>query len=90
MLTTVMVLSLPAALIGGALLLSGKRIPANEQSPADRIEALLPQTQCAQCGFPGCRPYAEAVASGAADIDQCAPGGEATVTALANLLGRTT
>ena len=54
----------------------------------ERIEALLPQTQCGQCGYPGCRPYAEAVASGAADINQCPPGGEAGVRALAELLGR--
>ena len=54
----------------------------------ERIDALLPQTQCGQCGFPGCRPYAEAIASGTADINQCPPGGEAGVRALADLLGR--
>jgi len=54
----------------------------------DRIDALLPQTQCAQCNFPGCRPYAEAIASGEADINQCPPGGEAGIRALADLLGR--
>ena len=55
---------------------------------ADQIEALLPQTQCGQCNFPGCRPYAEAVAAGEADINQCPPGGEAGIRALADLLGR--
>lgn len=54
----------------------------------DQIDALLPQTQCAQCGFPGCRPYAEAIAAGEADINQCPPGGEAGIRALADLLGR--
>ncbi len=54
----------------------------------DRINALLPQTQCAQCGYPGCRPYAEAIAGGEADINQCPPGGEAGIKALADLLGR--
>ena len=54
----------------------------------DQIDALLPQTQCGQCNFPGCRPYAEAIANGEADINQCPPGGEAGVRALANLLGR--
>ena len=54
----------------------------------ERIDALLPQTQCGQCRYPGCRPYAEAVARGDADIDQCPPGGEDTVHALAALLGR--
>jgi electron transport complex protein RnfB len=53
----------------------------------DAIDALLPQTQCAQCGFPGCRPYAEAVAGGAA-INLCPPGGTDTYLALARLLGR--
>ena len=54
---------------------------------ADRIGALLPQTQCRQCGYPGCRPYAEAVAAGRAGINQCAPGGEDTIRELAALLG---
>jgi electron transport complex protein RnfB len=53
---------------------------------ADRLDALLPQTQCSRCGYPGCRPYAEAIAAGAADIDQCPPGGAATVAALGAVL----
>ena len=56
---------------------------------ADELDRLLPQTQCARCGYPGCRPYAEALAAGAADIDQCPPGGAATAATLARLLGRT-
>ena len=59
--------------------------------PADlatRIDALLPQTQCTQCGFDGCRPYAEAIAEGRADIDRCPPGGDEGVASLARLLGR--
>jgi electron transport complex protein RnfB len=55
---------------------------------AERIDALLPQTQCGQCHYPGCRPYAEAIARGEADINQCPPGGEAGIRALAALLGR--
>jgi electron transport complex protein RnfB len=55
---------------------------------AERIEALLPQTQCTQCGYAGCKPYSQAIARGEADIDQCPPGGEAGVRALAELLGR--
>jgi electron transport complex protein RnfB len=55
---------------------------------AQRIDALLPQTQCTKCGFDGCRPYAEAIASGTADIDQCPPGGDPGVARLARLLGR--
>lgn len=53
----------------------------------DQIDALLPQTQCGQCTFPGCKPYATAIAAGEADINQCPPGGEATIQALADLLG---
>ena len=54
----------------------------------DRLDQLLPQTQCTRCGYAGCRPYAEALAAGAAGIDQCPPGGDATAAALAALLGR--
>jgi Na+-translocating ferredoxin:NAD+ oxidoreductase subunit B len=57
---------------------------------ADDIDALLPQTQCTRCGYGGCRPYAEAIASGAAEINQCPPGGAATIYALAALLHRET
>lgn len=53
----------------------------------DKIEAILPQTQCGQCSYPGCRPYAEAIASGEADINQCPPGGQDGIQALADLLG---
>ncbi|PID42715.1 MAG: electron transport complex subunit RsxB [Proteobacteria bacterium] len=51
----------------------------------DQIDSLLPQTQCGQCGHPGCRPYAEAIAAGEA-INRCPPGGQATIDALAALL----
>ena len=53
----------------------------------EKIDRLLPQTQCGQCGHPGCRPYAEAIAAGEA-INKCPPGGEATIQVLADLLGR--
>ncbi|MCS4503583.1 electron transport complex subunit RsxB [Arhodomonas aquaeolei] len=73
----------------GALLgFSARRLRDDDDPLVERIDAVLPQTQCAQCGYPGCRPYAEAVASGEADINQCPPGGEAGVQALAELLGR--
>jgi len=52
----------------------------------DQIDAILPQTQCGQCDFPGCRPYAEALAKGEAQINQCPPGGQEGVDALAELL----
>jgi electron transport complex protein RnfB len=55
---------------------------------ADDIDARLPQTQCTRCGFSGCRPYAEAIASGSAPINQCPPGGGETIATLAALLAR--
>jgi Na+-translocating ferredoxin:NAD+ oxidoreductase subunit B len=55
---------------------------------AAEIDALLPQTQCTRCGYPACLPYAEALAAGAAELNQCPPGGAATIAALARLLGR--
>lgn len=55
---------------------------------ADDIDALLPQTQCTRCGYTGCRPYAEAIANGTAQINQCPPGGSSTIAALAQLLQR--
>jgi electron transport complex protein RnfB len=57
-------------------------------SLAEKIDALLPQTECRRCGYPACKPYAEAIANGAADINQCPPGGAAGIHRLAALLGR--
>ncbi|WP_076587945.1 Rnf electron transport complex subunit RnfB [Solilutibacter tolerans] len=59
---------------------------ATAASLVERIDRLLPQTQCGQCGYEGCRPYAEALARGEADIDHCPPGGDAGARALAKLL----
>ncbi|AMK76339.1 MULTISPECIES: RnfABCDGE type electron transport complex subunit B [Methylomonas] len=58
----------------------------NEAPLADQIDALLPQTQCRKCGYQGCRPYAEAICNGEADIDQCPPGGDHGIQLLADLL----
>jgi Na+-translocating ferredoxin:NAD+ oxidoreductase subunit B len=57
-------------------------------SLTERIDALLPQTQCTRCGYPACLDYATAIARGEADINQCPPGGVAGIGALAGLLGR--
>lgn len=76
------------AALGAVLGWVATRLRADPGSLVERIDALLPQTQCGQCLYPGCRPYAEAIARGDADIDRCPPGGEATVRALAGLLGR--
>jgi len=75
------------ALVFGALLgFADVRFKAEGNPIADEINNILPQTQCGQCGYPGCRPYAEAIASGEAAINQCPPGGEAGIQALADLL----
>jgi electron transport complex protein RnfB len=86
--TAILIVAAIAGVIGVCLHITAARLPGSAASPVDEVNALLPQTQCAQCGYPGCRPYAEAIINGSADIDQCAPGGDATVTALAKLLGR--
>lgn len=73
-------------LVFGALLgYAAVKFKAEGDPVVDQIEALLPQTQCGQCGFPGCRPYAEAIANGEA-INKCPPGGTTTIQALADLL----
>ena len=77
-----------AVVIGVALGWAASRIPPDADPLVARIDALLPQTQCGQCQYPGCRPYAAAIAGGEADINRCPPGGEATVRALAALLDR--
>jgi electron transport complex protein RnfB len=73
--------------LAALLVLAARVLGEASESVADTIEALLPRIQCAQCGYPGCRPYAEAIASGEAPINRCPPGGEATIRALSNLLG---
>ena len=56
------------------------------QALVDQIDALLPQTQCTQCGYKGCLPYAQAISDGIAEINQCPPGGAAGISKLATLL----
>lgn len=77
-----------ALTLGVALWLADRRLPQAKDSPLEQLNALLPQTQCGQCNYPGCRPYAQAVLNGEAEINQCAPGGDSTVAAIARLLGR--
>ena len=74
------------ALVFGAVLGFASVRFATEGNPiAEQINAILPQTQCGQCGYPGCRPYSEAIAGGEA-INKCPPGGEAVIHQLADLL----
>ena len=77
------------ALAAGLLLATAsRRLPGDSAQIVERINELLPQTQCAQCGYAGCRPYAQAIAADDAAINLCPPGGEDTVQRLAELLGR--
>lgn len=85
----VLVLASLAAFSGLGLLLTAQRLRATPGDAfVDQVDALLPQSQCGQCGYPGCRPYAAAIANGEAPINRCAPGGEATIRQLADLLQR--
>ena len=88
MLTAIITLALLALVFGLLLGYAAVRFRVEGDPIVDKIDAILPQTQCGQCGFPGCHPYAEAIAGGEADINRCPPGGEAVVLALSDLLGR--
>ena len=83
----VAVLSVLAVLFGGVLGFASVRFKVEGNPVVDQIDALLPQTQCGQCSYPGCRPYAEAIAENEEKINKCPPGGESTIQAIADLLG---
>lgn len=87
MLTALLVMAGLALLLGVPLGYAAVRFRVQENPLVDKIDAILPQTQCGQCGFPGCKPYATAIAKGEADINQCPPGGEDGIHKLAELLG---
>ena len=77
-----------ALLAGIVLSVAWRRLPAAAGDIVEQVNDLLPQTQCAQCGYPGCRPYAAAIVAGTAAINLCPPGGDDTVRRLARLLDR--
>jgi electron transport complex protein RnfB len=88
MLTALLVMSLIALLLGSVLGFSSIKFKVEGNPLVDKIDAILPQTQCGQCSFPGCKPYATAIAAGEAEINRCPPGGEEGIQKLAELLGR--
>ncbi len=91
MLIALIALPLLTVLAGVLLHWTGRRYAPPTPDPesiATQIDKLLPQTQCGQCGYPGCKPYAQAIARGEADINQCPPGGEVGIRALSELLDR--
>jgi H+/Na+-translocating ferredoxin:NAD+ oxidoreductase subunit B len=71
-----------------AMLASGSSRDRERAMLVERLNGLLPQTQCGRCTYTGCKPYAEAIADGSADTNQCPPGGDRTAAALARLMGR--
>lgn len=80
-------LALLSLFFGAILGFASKKFKVEGDPLIDEVDKLLPQTQCGQCGYPGCRPYAGAIAAGEADINRCPPGGQATINHLAELLG---
>jgi electron transport complex protein RnfB len=84
-LTALLALGGLSAVFGAVLGFAAVKYKVEGDPIVERIDALLPQTQCGQCGHPGCRPYAQAIADGEA-INKCPPGGQATINALADLL----
>ncbi|MEZ9821738.1 electron transport complex subunit RsxB [Shewanella sp. 10N.286.45.A1] len=82
----IVVLTILALVFGVLLGFAAEKFKVEGDPLVDQVEALLPQTQCGQCGYPGCKPYAEAIANGD-QINKCPPGGTATMEKIADLLG---
>ncbi|AUI86508.1 electron transport complex subunit RsxB [Vibrio azureus] len=82
----IIAIALLAAIFGAVLGFASIRFKVEADPIVDQIDSLLPQTQCGQCGYPGCRPYAEAIANGD-KINKCPPGGQTTIEKLADLMG---
>ncbi len=87
MIAALLVMIFISLVLGAVLGFSAIKFRVEGNPLAEKINAVLPQTQCGQCGYPGCKPYAEAIAKGEADINKCPPGGEDGIRKLADLLG---
>ncbi len=87
MLASILVMAAIGLVLGGVLGWAAIKFRVQDDPLVEKVDAILPQTQCGQCGFPGCKPYAEAIAKGEADINLCPPGGADGVKRLAELLG---
>ena len=86
--TAIVTITLLALIAGLGLSFASRRLPSDAGDLVEQVNELLPQTQCAQCGYPGCRPYAKAIVDGEAGINLCPPGGDYTIKRLAALLGK--
>lgn len=82
----IIVISAMAAISGIVLGFAARRFQVDTEPLVAQLDALLPQSQCGQCGYPGCKPYAQALSEGDARINQCVPGGEAVMLKLAESL----
>jgi electron transport complex protein RnfB len=87
-LTAVVTITVIALVAGLVLAYASSRLPADRDPLVEQVNKLLPQTQCAQCGYPGCRPYAAAIVEEQAAVNLCPPGGDETMQRIADLLGR--
>jgi electron transport complex protein RnfB len=85
-LAALLALGVLALIFGSVLGFAAVKFKVEGDPLVEQIDEILPQTQCGQCGYPGCKPYAEAIANGD-DINKCPPGGDATIVKLANLMG---
>jgi len=83
----VITIALLALLAGLALSYASRSLPADSGDLVEQVNELLPQTQCAQCGYAGCRPYAQAIVDDGVAINLCPPGGDDTIRRLATKLG---
>ena len=85
-LTALLVIGLLALVFGLVLGFAAVMFKVESDPLVDQIDEILPQTQCGQCGYPGCKPYAQAIADGD-EINKCPPGGDITINKLAELMG---
>ena len=84
--TAIIVLTIIALIFGFLLGYASEKFKVEGNPIVEQLESTLPQTQCGQCGYPGCRPYAEAISNGE-KINKCPPGGTATMEKLADIMG---
>ena len=83
---SLIIISVISLAFGLVVMWVSKKFKVEGNPVVEQINAILPQTQCGQCNYPGCKPYAEAIANGEAPINQCPPGGEEGIKKLAELL----
>ena len=84
----ILIMLVLALILGGVLGFAAIKYKVDEDPLVDKIDEILPQTQCGQCGYPGCKPYATALAAGEAETNLCIPGGDEGARKLADLLGK--